>query len=97
MGTWAAPFFRLLARGKRLRGTPFDPFGRTRLRRLERALPGRYLAALEEALDGLTPERLDAAIALAALPDEVRGYEGLKLERIARFEEKLAAALRALD
>jgi hypothetical protein len=31
-------------------------------------------------------------VALAELPDEIRGYEDLKLERIARYRETLTAA-----
>ncbi len=96
LGPWAAPGLRLLARAKGLRGTPFDPFGRTRLRRIERALPGEYEAALDVALTGLDAKRLEAVLALAALPDRIRGYEELKLERVARYREELAEALAAL-
>jgi indolepyruvate ferredoxin oxidoreductase len=38
LGRWARPGLRALARGKRLRGTPLDPFGHTEVRRLERQL-----------------------------------------------------------
>ena len=92
----AAPLIRLLARGKRLRGTPFDVFGHTALRRLERALPGEYEAALNVALVALTPETLDATMALAELPDAVRGYEGIKLARIEEYRRRLDAALASL-
>ena len=45
--------FRLLARLKRLRGTAFDPFGRTAERRIERRLLVEYEAMLDEVLHGL--------------------------------------------
>jgi indolepyruvate ferredoxin oxidoreductase len=91
-GVWATPFFRLLARGRSLRGTIFDPFGHAKLRRLERALPAEYLAALDGILVGLGPRNLAAAVALAELPDQIRGYEDLKLERIAGYRKALMAA-----
>ncbi len=93
IGAWAAPVFRLLAAGRRLRGTPLDPFGRTRIRRLERALPGEYVAALERVLSQLKPELLDDAVAIARLADDVRGYEDLKLARAQQFRARMAEEL----
>ncbi len=92
IGTWAAPLIRLLARGRFLRGTAFDPFGYAELRRIERALPYEYAGALDRALAKLRRENIQAVIRLAQLPDQVRGYEGLKLRRIAGFREALAEA-----
>jgi indolepyruvate ferredoxin oxidoreductase len=91
-GLWAAPFFRLLARGRFLRGTVFDPFGHAELRRIERALPIEYVEALDHILERLASTNLERAVRLSALPDSVRGYEGLKLERIASYREALSAA-----
>ncbi|HIK86139.1 MAG TPA: indolepyruvate ferredoxin oxidoreductase family protein [Myxococcales bacterium] len=98
-GLWAAPFFRLLARGRVLRGTPLDPFGRAKLRKLERELPGEYISALRRVLERLgsdtNPENVGAAMRLAKLPDQIRGYEDLKIERIDQYRVALARALRA--
>ena len=96
-GLWSAPFFRLLARGRFLRGTGFDPFGNAKLRRIERELPGQYIAALDQILDRLDSSSLGAAIAIAEMPDQVRGYEDLKLDRIAGYRVALAEALRHFD
>ena len=43
-GAWLMPMLKLLARGKALRGTPLDPFGRTEERKLERRLIDEYEA-----------------------------------------------------
>ena len=43
-GPWMLSAFKVLARLKGLRGTPFDPFGRTEERRIERALIAEYRA-----------------------------------------------------
>ena len=44
LGAWARPALQTLARGKGLRGTALDPFGRTAVRRLERELRDSYRA-----------------------------------------------------
>ncbi|MDT4793468.1 Pyruvate ferredoxin/flavodoxin oxidoreductase [compost metagenome] len=70
--------FRLLARLKGLRGTAFDVFGRTAERRAERALVAGYLAMVEEFAASLSADKMDTALALAALPDDIRGYGHVK-------------------
>ena len=47
-------------------------------------------------LGALTADNLDAAVAVAELPDLVRGYEELKLERVAEFRRRLAADVPAI-
>ena len=80
------PMIALLAKGKRLRGTPFDPFGLAKVRRQERQLPSEYLTALRQAVEGATtPDDLQAAQAIAEAADLVRGYENIKLANIERF------------
>ena len=47
------------------------------------------------ALAGAGSETIGDAIAIAGLPDMVRGYEDLKLRRIAEYRQTLAEALAA--
>ena len=54
LGEWSRPLFRLLARGKVVRGRWIDPFGYAAIRRLERRLPGEYEVAVAELLGSLT-------------------------------------------
>jgi indolepyruvate ferredoxin oxidoreductase len=89
IGIWAMPAIRFLARARFLRGTFLDPFGRAKLRRLERELPSEYVDTIDGALEGLDSERLDAFIRLAELPDRIRGYEDLKLERVVEYRRAL--------
>jgi indolepyruvate ferredoxin oxidoreductase len=96
VGRWATPLIRLLARARRLRGTPFDPFGRARVRRLERALPGEFEVALDRALEVLDDTRFETVVGLARLPEQIRGYEDLKLARIELYRKELSAALDSL-
>ena len=85
------PVVALLAKGKRLRGTPLDPFGRAEVRREERRLPAEYLTALRQAVNGATtPDRLQTAQAIAEAADLVRGYEDIKLANIERFRTAIS-------
>jgi indolepyruvate ferredoxin oxidoreductase len=92
IGAWATPFVRLLARMRFLRGTPLDPFGHAEVRREERKLPREYVAVLDRILPQLTRENHAGAIALAELPDRVRGYEQIKLVQIAGYRAAIARA-----
>ncbi|NOX28547.1 MAG: indolepyruvate ferredoxin oxidoreductase family protein [Actinobacteria bacterium] len=89
IGSWATPGVRLLAKGKRLRGTKADPFRWAEVRKIERRLSGEYIAAIDAALDDLTDETFDAAIALADAADLVRGYEDIKVANVAKFRAAL--------
>lgn len=82
---------RALAPGKRLRGTALDPFGRARVRRVERELLRHYRAVLYDLVADLTLESYDRAAEFAALPDLVRGYEDVKLRTVATYVERLQA------
>lgn len=93
LGPWFRPAFRALRAMRRLRGTPFDPFGHTRVRRLERELIGEYRAVVAELLASLTPGNHALAVAIAGLPDLVRGYEQVKVDSVARYRERLAGQL----
>jgi indolepyruvate ferredoxin oxidoreductase len=89
---------RYLARLKWLRGTPFDPFGYSAERRLERRLIAGYESVSEEALAALGPETYDAAVALARLPEQIRGFGHVKERHLGiakQREGELLAALRA--
>jgi len=78
-GAWMLDLgFPLLAKLKRLRGTPLDPFGRTAERCVERALIAEYEADLARLLSELTPERLALAVQIASVPDQIRGFGHVK-------------------
>ncbi|MEX2423058.1 MAG: indolepyruvate ferredoxin oxidoreductase family protein [Acidimicrobiia bacterium] len=94
-GRRSRPFFALLARARFLRGTPFDPFGRFGMRRLERALIEDYESALARVVIGPVGERYDEAVRIAKLPETVRGYDALKERRARAFRLELDSALDA--
>lgn len=91
----AVPSFTALRAMKRLRGTLADPFRWAEVRKVERELPGEYVAAVERALAALTPSNHAAAVVLAELPEMVRGYEDIKLASVERYRAELARRLEA--
>jgi indolepyruvate ferredoxin oxidoreductase len=70
--------FATLAKFKALRGTPLDVFGYTAERRTERALIKDYEALVKEIVGALTPENHAYSVALASIPDKIRGYGPVK-------------------
>ena len=77
-GAWVVPVFRVLAELKVLRGTPLDLFGYTTERRSDLRLICEYEDLIERFVDELDSTRMELAIALAQLPQSVRGYGPVK-------------------
>ncbi len=92
-GAWSEPAFARLRSGKRLRGTRFDPFGRTEMRQMEQSLPKEFRSAMTMVFRNLDESTYEMAIKAAMLPDIVRGYEDLKVRRAEEFRSKLEAAV----
>jgi indolepyruvate ferredoxin oxidoreductase len=90
LGPWFRPAFTTLVAMRRLRGTRLDPFGRTEVRRTERALITEYREVVDQLLGGLTAGNHELAVQIAALPDMVRGYEDVKLATVRAYHDKLA-------
>lgn len=93
----AGVVFRGLRAARVLRGTAFDVFGHAAVRRVERTLVGEYRGLVRRALDRLTPATAAVVAEIAALPDMIRGYEDIKLARVAEFRDRAAALLARLD
>jgi indolepyruvate ferredoxin oxidoreductase len=97
LGPWMMPALKVLAHGKRLRGTAFDFFGKTEERKMERALIEDYLARIDALLPSLSAEKLKAAVELAALPLTMRGYGHVKLANVALARVREAELLHRFD
>ncbi len=97
-GAWMLPVFRLLARLKGLRGTVFDPFGRTEERRMERRLIVDYEKTVDELLAHLAHDNHALAVEIASTPEHIRGFGHVKQrhQKEAKAKEaKLLAQFRA--
>jgi len=77
-GPWMFGVFRLLARLRRLRGTRLDPFGYTAERRAERALIADYEVLTAEIIGRLHSDNHALALALASIPEQIRGFGHVK-------------------
>ena len=95
-GQWMLVAFNLLARLKVLRGTPFDPFGRSRERRLERSLIQQYRADVTAILETLSPATYESAIEIASYPEFIRGFGHVRDQHLKRAMERRGAALAKL-
>ena len=96
-GAWLLPLFRLLARMRGLRGTPFDIFGFTAERRMERDLIKEFEHLVDELLPSLDADRLDSAAQLLGLYMDIRGYGPVKEQAAQEVRDKIAerATIRA--
>lgn len=80
LGAWVIPLFRVLARSKFLRGTPFDPFGYSSERRMERAMIDDYTKLMgSRIIPELSQQNHALAVEIALLPLSVKGFGHVKL------------------
>jgi indolepyruvate ferredoxin oxidoreductase len=83
-GGWMMPAFRLLAKLKFLRGTAWDPFGRSAERKTERRLIEDYLGMIDQRIASLKAEQIPLLARLSRLPETIRGYGHIKEASIAK-------------
>ncbi|MCW8194763.1 indolepyruvate ferredoxin oxidoreductase family protein [Proteobacteria bacterium 005FR1] len=96
-GAWMLPAFKLLAKMRFLRGTPFDVFALSHDRKLERKLLRDYVELLDTIKVKLRQDNLDAAISLARLPQEVRGFGPVKEAAVEEFYRQSRKLLDELE
>ena len=96
LGAWFRTPLLVLKQLKMLRGTPFDIFGYAAHRRMERSLIQWYRDLIEQVVANLTPGNLPQALEIAALPDQIRGYEKIKEQNVAKVKQLAMEKLGAL-
>ncbi len=96
LGPWFRTPLLALKHLKVLRGTPFDIFGYAAHRRMERSLIGWYRELIEQVQANLAPGSLPQALEIAALPDQIRGYEKIKEQSIVKVKQQAAEKLQTL-
>jgi len=97
MGPWVMTLFKLLRRGKVLRGTPLDFFGYTAERRAEREWIKWYEEDLQRLVSDIRPENADIAKQLLAIPDQIRGFGPVKAEAMRAAELRRTQLWRDFD
>jgi indolepyruvate ferredoxin oxidoreductase len=91
-GPWMMTF-GLLAKMKSLRGTVFDVFGKTDERRMERSLITDYRTRVESLLPKLSSANHKAAVSIAIVPEDIRGYGHVKERNVKIAAEKVKTLL----
>jgi indolepyruvate ferredoxin oxidoreductase len=81
-GGWMLTAFGWLAKLKFLRGTSFDPFGRTAERKMERRLVEDYFAMIDRRMADVKAEQIPLLAKIARVPETIRGYGHIKEENI---------------
>ena len=94
VGPWMLRAMGLLQRLRWTRGSWLDPFRNTSERRLAQELLAQYEADLNLILEKAGRSSVEQAVALAALPEHIRGYGHVR-EAHARRVEPQRADLRA--
>ncbi|MFT3776876.1 MAG: hypothetical protein QM772_01135 [Ottowia sp.] len=82
---------------KLLRGTPLDIFCWTAERHTERALADEYMALMESIVLRLDADIRPEVLALARLPQKVRGFGHVKLRNLAATRVEQQGLLERLD
>ncbi|MGD9944133.1 MAG: indolepyruvate ferredoxin oxidoreductase family protein [Burkholderiaceae bacterium] len=98
VGPWLWRAFGLLKRFKGLRGTPLDPFRNTAERKLALQLLAEYERDIDRLIGLLDADTHATAVALAALPEKIRGYGHVREQHAAQAaqeRQRLWAALQA--
>ncbi|MFC5391890.1 indolepyruvate ferredoxin oxidoreductase family protein [Bosea vestrisii] len=95
-GPWMLGAFGLLAKFKGLRGTAFDVFGYTQERKTERKLIADYEALVAEILGKLSPQNHSLCVALAAIPEKIRGFGHVKDRHLTAAKAEEAELLKRL-
>jgi indolepyruvate ferredoxin oxidoreductase len=96
-GAWMIPTFRILAKLKGLRGTPFDIFGYTGERKMERRLIREYEWMIERLLSRVSVDNHAVAVSLASLPEKVRGFGHIKAGNVEAMQRERETLLREFD
>ena len=96
-GPWMMGALRLLAKLRGLRGGVLDVFGYNAERRTERALIAHYRDTIAALLPRLSADNLQQMVALAAIPEDIRGYGHVKERHLAAARAKEAALLKQLQ
>jgi indolepyruvate ferredoxin oxidoreductase len=91
VGPWMLRAMGLLQRLRWARGTWLDPFRNTPERKLAQELLARYEQDLELILAKASSSSVDDAVALATLPEQIRGYGHVREGHASKLEAQRGA------
>jgi len=88
-GPYMMHAFKWLAKMKFLRFTALDIFNMTAHRKMERQLAADYAVRMGEILEHLDANNQAIAVQIANIPEEIRGYDLIKDNHLAKANPKL--------
>ncbi len=95
-GPWLEGLLAFISRMRFLRGTPFDPFGRSEDRKMERRLISDYEDVVHELIRSIDVENHQIAVELASFPELIRGYGHIKKQHVEASQSRIEELLSAL-
>ena len=94
-GSWMEGFLAVITRMRFLRGTPFDPFGRSDDRKMERELIAEYESTIREIIATMNTENHRIAVEIASYPEMIRGYGHIKRQHVEASSDHIKSLLEA--
>ncbi|MFT3802796.1 MAG: indolepyruvate ferredoxin oxidoreductase family protein [Burkholderiaceae bacterium] len=91
VGPWLMKAFGVLKHGRRLRGTPLDPFRRSAERQFALKLLADYEREIDGLIAGLSADNHALSARIAALPEKVRGYGHVREQHAEQVAQQRAA------
>ncbi|MEZ5757246.1 MAG: indolepyruvate ferredoxin oxidoreductase family protein [Emcibacteraceae bacterium] len=96
-GPWMMAALKIVARLKFLRGGPFDIFGYSAERKMERALIREYEDLVQFILDKLNKDNYELCLKILELPLSYKGYGHVKDKNIQKAKIELKRLLNELE
>jgi len=96
-GPWVFTAMRVLAKAKALRGGPFDIFGKSDERKMERDLIVNYFDLVLNLCENLTDDRYDASLRVLSLAQSVRGFGHVKERNFKQYQTDLQNQMMTLQ
>ena len=96
VGGWLMAAFKMMSAMRGLRGSLIDPFKNSDEAKSARALVAQYESDVAKILELMSAHNLDAATALAEIPNMIRGYGHVREEHKARAEQARTQCLAEL-
>ncbi|ATF19519.1 indolepyruvate ferredoxin oxidoreductase family protein [Phaeobacter gallaeciensis] len=95
-GSWMRPALRLLAKGRRMRGSRWNPFGRHEEARLHRDLLIWYQTIIITATERYSPEHHDVWLKVLSAPMDIRGYGPVRMAAAEKVKAEVNTQLETL-
>ena len=95
-GPWMEKILIILARFRFLRNTPFNPFGFSDDRKLEKRLIKQYEDIINQIIPEISAENHKLMVEIACYPESIRGYGHVKTQHAQQTQARVDELLNAI-